>query len=183
VALELDGEAWRTVPEGTVVRCSLSAGVVLDRPLARSLARELRRERALGTAVRSLRARPMSEQRLRERLQSRGVRPDAEEAAVGTLTAAGYVDDGRLARGRAGALAERGGGTLRSKRASRVRGSESQTSKQRWPTSTRKPTEPAHSSPACRRRKPGRSFSAGVRLRDGRVRPGRPGRKRAEGLG
>ncbi len=110
MALELDGEAWRTVPEGTVVRCSLSAGVVLDRPLARSLARELRRERALGTAVRSLRARPMSEQRLRERLQSRGVRPDAEEAAVGTLTGAGYVDDGRLARCRAVALAERGWG-------------------------------------------------------------------------
>jgi SOS response regulatory protein OraA/RecX len=110
VAVEVDGEAWRTVPEGVVVRCSLSAGIELDRPLARSLARELRRERALGTAVRSLRARPMSERRLRERLQSRGVRPDAEEDALGTLIDAGFVDDGRLARGRAVALAERGWG-------------------------------------------------------------------------
>ena len=110
MAVELDGEAWRTVPEVIVVRCSLSAGVVLDRPLAGSLARELRRERALGTAMRSLRARSMSEQRLRERLQSRGVRQDAEEVAVGTLTEAGFVDDGRLARGRAVALAERGWG-------------------------------------------------------------------------
>jgi len=110
VAVEVDGEQWRTVPEGVVVRCSLSAGIDLDRSLARSLARELRRERALGTAVRSLRARPMSEQRLRERLESRGVRPDAEEAAVGTLIDAGFVDDGRLARGRAVALAERGWG-------------------------------------------------------------------------
>jgi SOS response regulatory protein OraA/RecX len=92
------------------VRCALHLGVVLDRPLARSLARELRRERALGTAVRSLRARPLSERRLRERLQSRGVRPDAEEAVVGTLAEAGFVDDGRLARGRAVALAERGWG-------------------------------------------------------------------------
>jgi regulatory protein len=83
---------------------------MLDRPLARALARELRNERALGTAVRSLRARPLSEQRLRERLQSRGVRGDAEQIALATLSAAGYVDDERLARGRAAALAERGWG-------------------------------------------------------------------------
>jgi regulatory protein len=83
---------------------------MLDRPLARTLARELRNERALGTAVRSLRARPLSEQRLRERLQSRGVRGDAEQIALATLSAAGYVDDERLARGRAAALAERGWG-------------------------------------------------------------------------
>jgi SOS response regulatory protein OraA/RecX len=47
---------------------------------------------------------------LRERLQSRGIRPDAEEAAVATLAEAGFVDDARLARGRALALAERGWG-------------------------------------------------------------------------
>jgi regulatory protein len=93
-----------------VIRCGLGAGVELDRPLARSVARELRRERALGTAVRSLRARPLSEQRLRERLKSRGVRPADEEAAVATLSGAGFVDDARLARGRALALAEKGWG-------------------------------------------------------------------------
>jgi regulatory protein len=92
------------------VRCALRVDLPLDRPLARSLARELRRERALGTAVRSLRTRPLSERRLRERLQSRGIRSDAEEAAVATLTEAGFVDDARLARGRALALAERGWG-------------------------------------------------------------------------
>jgi SOS response regulatory protein OraA/RecX len=85
---------------------------VLDRPLARSLARELRQERALATAVRSLRARPLSERRLRERLQDRGVRADAEEATLATLSEAGFVDDERLARGRAAALAERGWGDL-----------------------------------------------------------------------
>jgi regulatory protein len=82
----------------------------LDRAVARSLARELRLERALGAAVRTLRGRPVSERRLRERLRSRGVRADAEEAALATLSDAGFVDDERLARGRALALAERGWG-------------------------------------------------------------------------
>ena len=82
----------------------------LDRTLARSLARELRHERALGAAVSALRARPVSERRLRERLHGRGVRADAEAAAVATLSDAGFVDDERLARGRALALAERGWG-------------------------------------------------------------------------
>ena len=92
------------------MRCALRADLPLDRPLARSLARELRRERALGTAVRSLRARPLAERRLRERLRNRGVRPDAAEAAVATLSDAGFLDDAQLARGRALALAERGWG-------------------------------------------------------------------------
>ena len=82
----------------------------LDRPLARSLAQELRRERALVAAVRTLRARPVSERRLRERLRSRGVRADAEEETLSTLSDAGFVDDERLARGRALALAGRGWG-------------------------------------------------------------------------
>jgi SOS response regulatory protein OraA/RecX len=62
--------------------------------------------------VRSLRARPLSERRLRERLQDRGIRADAEEATLATLSEAGVVDDERLARGRAAALAERGWGDL-----------------------------------------------------------------------
>jgi len=60
--------------------------------------------------VRTLRARPVSERRLRERLRSRGVRADAEQATLATLSGAGFVDDQRLARGRALALAERGWG-------------------------------------------------------------------------
>ena len=61
-------------------------------------------------AVRSLRSRPLSERRLRERLRSGGVRPDAEQATVAMLSGSGFVDDARLARGRALALAERGWG-------------------------------------------------------------------------
>ena len=82
----------------------------LDRTAARALARELRRERALGTALRTLRARPVSERRLRERLRGHGVRADAEEATLATLSEAGFVDDEQLARGRAVALSERGWG-------------------------------------------------------------------------
>ena len=98
------------VPDAVVVRSGLRVDVLLDRTLARSLARELRLERALGAAVRTLRARPVSERRLRERLRSRGVRVDAEEAALGALADAGFVDDERLARRRAVALAGRGWG-------------------------------------------------------------------------
>lgn len=93
-----------------VARCGLRTDLPLDRTLARSLARELRQQRALGTAVRTLRARPVSERRLRERLRSHGIRADAEEATLATLSDAGFVDDERLARGRALALAERGWG-------------------------------------------------------------------------
>jgi SOS response regulatory protein OraA/RecX len=110
VRVELDGEPWRTLPDAAVVRSGLRVGLELDRALARTLAGELRRARALDTATRTLRSRPLSEQRLRERLRSRGTRAAAERAAVTTLTEAGYVDDGRLARGRAAALAERGWG-------------------------------------------------------------------------
>src|SRR5213592_317507 len=110
VAVELDGRPWRTVPDDVVVRSGLRAGVELDRPLARELARELRRAKALGTATRALRARPLSEERLRQRLRARGVSGRDGETAVATLSEAGYIDDGRLARGRAAALAERGWG-------------------------------------------------------------------------
>jgi SOS response regulatory protein OraA/RecX len=43
-------------------------------------------------------------------LRNRGVRADAEDAVLETLSDAGFVDDERLARGRALALAERGWG-------------------------------------------------------------------------
>jgi regulatory protein len=98
------------MPDDVVVRCGLRAGRQLDRPLARELARELRRAKALGAAARALRSRPLSEERLRQRLETRGVPAPAREAAVAALSQAGYVDDARLARGRAAALAERGWG-------------------------------------------------------------------------
>lgn len=110
VHVELDGEPWRTVPDAAVVRSGLQVGLELDRALVRTLAGELRRARALDAATRALRSRPLSEQRLRERLRSRGTPVTAERAAVTALAEAGYVDDGRLARGRAAALAARGWG-------------------------------------------------------------------------
>jgi len=110
VALEVDGRAWRVVPDDVVARCGLAPGVVLERPLLRRLRRELRRAEALGAATRSLARRDLSARRLRERLDARGIRAPAADAALATLESAGVVDDARLARSRGAGLAERGWG-------------------------------------------------------------------------
>jgi len=110
VALEVDGHAWRVVPDDVVALCGLAPGVVLERPLLRRLRRELRRAEALGAATRSLARRDLSARRLRERLDARGIRAPAAEAALATLESAGVLDDARLARSRAAALADRGWG-------------------------------------------------------------------------
>jgi SOS response regulatory protein OraA/RecX len=110
VALEVDGHPWRVVPDDVVARCGLAPGIVLERPLLRRFRRELRRAEALGAATRSLARRDLSAQRLRERLGARGIRAPAAEAALTTLASAGVVDDARLARSRAAALADRGWG-------------------------------------------------------------------------
>jgi SOS response regulatory protein OraA/RecX len=108
VRVELDGEEWRVLPLEPVVRAGLGEGIALDRTRLRTLVRELRRARALDVAGRVLARRNLSEQRLRERLRRAGVAPAGSEEAVGTLRRAGFVDDERLALGRAVALAERG---------------------------------------------------------------------------
>ena len=110
VALEIDGRPWRVVPDDVVVRCGLRAGLELGRPLLRDLRRELRRSEALDAAVRTVSRRDISAVRLRQRLDARGITSQEAEAAVETLSAAGVVDDDRLARSRARALAERGWG-------------------------------------------------------------------------
>lgn len=110
VALEIDGRAWRVVPDDVVARCGLAPGVTLERPLLRRLRRELRRAEALEAATRSLARRDLSARRLRERLDARGIRAPSAEAAVASLESAGIVDDARLARSRAAVLADRGWG-------------------------------------------------------------------------
>jgi regulatory protein len=110
LVLEVDGEPWRTVPDEVVVRCGLAAGIELERPLLRRLRRELRRSEALALAGRALTHAELTERRLEERLRRRRVPPALATAAVATLAEAGFVDDRRLARGRARALAERGWG-------------------------------------------------------------------------
>ena len=110
VLVEVDGSAWREVPDDVVVRCGLAAGVELDRPLLRRLRTELRGAEALLLAGRALRRRDLSRRRLSERLAHAGVPPAAERRALAALTEAGAVDDTRLARNRAASLAERGWG-------------------------------------------------------------------------
>jgi regulatory protein len=112
VALEVDGQPWRTVPDEVVVRCELYAGLTLDRPRLRLLRAELRRSEALATAGRALTQRPLSRRRLAERLQRRGVPPAVEREAMETVAAAGLLDDTRLASARAAALVEGGWGDL-----------------------------------------------------------------------
>jgi regulatory protein len=110
IAVEVDGKPWRVVPDEVVLRCGLVAGVALERPLLRRLRRELRRAEALEAGTRLLARHDVSRRRLEDRLKARGATRAERERAVATLEAAGLVDDGRLARMRARALAERGWG-------------------------------------------------------------------------
>ena len=110
VAVELDGAPWRTLPADVVVRTGLVIGRSLDRPALRLLRRELRRAEALGVAGRALRSRDLSRRALSDRLERAAVGQAAVEESLATLTRAGLLDDARVARSRATALAERGYG-------------------------------------------------------------------------
>jgi regulatory protein len=110
VAVELDGEPWRTLPLEAVVRAGLSVGLTLDRARARTLCRELRRTGALSTATRALARMDRSAASLAAHLEARGVARSEREEALGVLERAGYVDDARFAALRAAQLAARGWG-------------------------------------------------------------------------
>jgi regulatory protein len=110
VAVELDESRWRTLPVDVVARVGLGVGEELDRPRLRELGRELRRTRALDTALRAVARRDQSTAALHRRLRRRGVAPVVREATVSRLEEAGLVDDVRYAARRAESLAERGHG-------------------------------------------------------------------------
>jgi regulatory protein len=110
IAVELDGARWRTMPADVVVRSRLRVGEELERTRLRELARELRRARAVDTALRAVARRERSAAELDRRLERRGVTPGLREETVGRLEAAGLVDDERFARRLAESLAERGHG-------------------------------------------------------------------------
>ena len=107
VAVELDGAPWRVLPVDVVVRASLAEGRSLDREALRLLRRELRRAEALHVAGRALRHRDLSRRRLAERLERADVPPAAVTESLAALERAGAVDDARVARVRAHALADR----------------------------------------------------------------------------
>jgi SOS response regulatory protein OraA/RecX len=107
VAVEVDGEHWRVLPVEVVVRVGLASGTELQRPLLRGLRRELRRHRALATATRALRSRPLSARRLDERLQRAGFVAGERAEALAVVRRAGFVDDERFAVARAELLASR----------------------------------------------------------------------------
>ena len=110
VAVDLDGERWRVVPQEAAHRAGLAHGLELDRERLRLLRRELRRAEALDAALGSLRHRDHTRASLAQRLERRGVPEPERERAVETVARAGLVDDARFAHGRAAALAGRGAG-------------------------------------------------------------------------
>lgn len=82
----------------------------LDRPRARRVRRELVRHEAVAKAARLLAKRDLTEQELAERLSRAQVAPAVRSEALGRLVQARAVDDERVARSRAQALAQRGAG-------------------------------------------------------------------------
>ena len=110
IAVELDGARWRTVPAEVLVRVRLGVGEELDRPRARELARELRRARAVDTALRAVSRREQSSAELDRRLRKRGIAPGLREETLNRLEHVGLVDDERYAMRRAESLSERGQG-------------------------------------------------------------------------
>ena len=110
VAVEIDGEPWRTLPVDAAVRAELRIGVELDRPRLRLVRQELRRAEALAWAVRALRRRDLSVRGLDQRLEQAGLRGAERRAALDTLEQAGLLDDERFAVARAESLAHRGYG-------------------------------------------------------------------------
>jgi len=107
VEIQLDGVPWRLVPLAAVAQSGLRVGRELDRERARTLGRQLRHAEALARAARALRARDRSRRALDERLAQAGIPAATRDEALATLERAGLVDDARVARRRAEAIAER----------------------------------------------------------------------------
>jgi regulatory protein len=110
VAVELDGARWRTLPIDVAARVRLGVGEELERPRLRELARELRRARAVDTALRAVSRREQSSAELDRRLRRRGFSPGLREETLNRLEHVGLVDDERYALRRAESLADRGHG-------------------------------------------------------------------------
>jgi regulatory protein len=110
VSVDLDGSPWRVLPAEPAAAAGIQIGVVIDRERARRLRTELRRVEARNAALSALSRRDHTTAGLTAKLTARGISPAARQAAVEAMARAGLVDDGRFARGRAAALADRGAG-------------------------------------------------------------------------
>src|SRR5438105_548217 len=110
VQVELDGAPWRTIPVEVAARAGVWLDAELDRPRLRTLARELRRARALSEATSALRRRDYSSRAIDERLARIRLAPAQRREALETLERIGYLDDERFSFSRAESLADRGAG-------------------------------------------------------------------------
>jgi regulatory protein len=110
VAVELDGARWRLLPTDVIARVRLGVGQELERPRLRELARELRRARAVDTALRAVSRREQPSVELDRRLRRHGFSPGLREETLHRLERVGLVDDERYSLRRAESLADRGHG-------------------------------------------------------------------------
>ena len=110
--MQLDGRPWRTIPVAAAAEVGLVVGLELDRALARTLGRVLRRHRAQEIALRALSRRDHSRSSLEARLERAGVAGSDRHEVLDRAERAGLVDDARFADARARLLAERGAGDL-----------------------------------------------------------------------
>jgi SOS response regulatory protein OraA/RecX len=165
VAVELDDRPWRVLPTEAVVRAGLAVGRPLDRYMARELAREVRRARALNQATRALATSGRSRRELEQRLTLAGHTGAAREEAIATLDRAGLVDDARLAENRAELLARRGYGDaairadLRRRQVEPDAAARAVASLEPEPERLRRLLEAQSLTPALLRRLAGRGFS------------------------
>jgi SOS response regulatory protein OraA/RecX len=165
VAVELDDRPWRVLPTVAVVRAGLAVGRPLDRHMARELAREVRRARALSQATRTLATSGRSRRELEQRLTRAGHTATAREEAIATLDRAGLVDDARLAENRAELLARRGYGDaairadLRRRQVEPDAAARAVASLEPEPERLRRLLEAQSLTPALLRRLAGRGFS------------------------
>ena len=109
VEVELDGVAWRVIPVSSAAEAALGVGTQLDRDRARALGRALRRERALGVAVRAF-GTPALASLARAPARGAGRAGGRPRRSARVLARAGLVDDERSASAARRSLAERGRG-------------------------------------------------------------------------
>lgn len=110
VELEVDGVTWRSVPIEIVVKVGLAEGSCLERETLRTVRRELRLLEGRELALRALRSSDRTRASLDERLGARRVVPSVRADVLAALERVGLVDDARVGRTRASALAARGAG-------------------------------------------------------------------------
>lgn len=97
VELEVDGEAWGSVPDSIALSCSLHEGQVLDEEELEALREEIALAEAVNAALSCLAYRPRSRVELQRHLRRKGHAEGPVQAAISRCERLGYIDDGAFA--------------------------------------------------------------------------------------